>query len=148
MKAQIISIINSAVEDFDIKWRTFEQRQDAVAKYAAQIEALYEKPKGRSKKPTPHVNPEDNFHEDPELNAALQMFVRERKLKRVPVTENAMRLILLDLREFTVEELTKAVIIACKSNYQGVFPKKEQQNNTNIGAAHKLPEKMHYQGNM
>jgi len=148
MTSKIISIINSAVEDFDIKWRTFEQRQDTVAKYAAQIEALYEKPKGRSKKPNPFVNPEDDFHEDPELNAALKMFVQNRKNKRVPVTENAMRLILLDLKEFTVEELTKAVIVACKSDHQGVFPRKERQNNSNIGAAHKLPEKMNYQGNV
>lgn len=148
MKAQIISVINSAVEDFDIKWRTFEQRQDAVAKYAAQIEALYEKPKGRSKKPNPHVNPEDNFHEDPELNKALKMFVQARKNRRIPVSENAMRLILLDLKEFTVEELTKAVVIACKSDHQGVFPKKERQNNSNIGAGSNLPQKMNYQGNI
>jgi len=100
------------------------------------------------KKPNPHVNPQDDFHEDPKLNAALKMFVQARKNKRVPVSENAMRLILLDLEEFTVEEVTKAVIVACKNDHQGVFPRKERQNNSNIGAGNKLPEKMNYTSNM
>ena len=148
MNLQIISIINSAVEDFDIKWRTFEQRQDAVAKYAAQIEALYSKPKGRTKKPNPYVNPEDDFHADPELNSALQLFAKDRKERGVQVTLNAMNLILKKLEKFSKQELIDALYESVTSNWQGVFPRKERQSNTNIGAAHKLPEKMNYQGNM
>jgi hypothetical protein len=148
MKAQIISIINSAVEDFDIKWRTFEQRQDAVAKYAAQIEALYEKPKGRSKKPTPYVNPEDDFHEDSELNAALKLFAKDRKERGVQVTLNAMNLILKKLEKFSKEQLIDALYESVTSNWQGVFPRKERQNFKDIGAGNKLPEGMNYEGNM
>jgi len=148
MKAQIISVINSAVEDFDIKWRTFEQRQDAVAKYAAQIEALYEKPKERSKKPKPYVNPEDNFHEDPELNKALQLFAQDRKDRRNPMTVNAMKLNLDKLEDCSVEQLTNALYESIRNGYTGVFPKKDNQNFRDIGVANRLPDKMDYQGNM
>jgi len=146
MKAQIISIINSAADDFDIKWRTFEQRQDAVAKYAAQIEALYNKPK--VKKPNPYVIPEDDFHEDHELNKALQLFAQERKIKGNPMTLNAMKLNLDKLKEFSVEELTKSLYESIRNGHTGIFPKKERQSNTNIGAGSNLPQKMNYQGNV
>jgi hypothetical protein len=102
----------------------------------------------KEKKPTPYVNPEDDFHADPELNKALQMFAQDRKDRRKPMTFNAMKLNLDKLEEFSTEQLTKALYESISNGYMGVFPKKEQQNNTNIGAAHKLPEKMNYQGNM
>ena len=119
---------------------------EEITKTSAKPPKVTKEPK--AKKPNPHVNPEDDFHEDPKLNSALKMFVQARKNKRVPVSENAMRLILLDLEEFTVEEVTKAVIVACKNDHQGVFPRKERQNNSNIGAGSNLPQKMNYQGNV
>ena len=100
------------------------------------------------KKLTPYVDPQDDFHEDPELNKALQMFAQDRKDRRKPMTFNAMKLNLDKLEEFSTEQLTKALYESISNGYMGVFPRKEQQNNTNIGAAHKLPEKMNYQGNI
>lgn len=100
------------------------------------------------KRKSPHVNPEDNFHEDPELNKALQLFAQDRKDRRNPMTVNAMKLNLDKLKEFSKERLTDALYESIRNGYTGVFPRNEKQNNTNIGAAHKLPEKMNYQGNI
>lgn len=102
----------------------------------------------KEKKPTPYVNPEDDFHADPELNKALQLFAQERKVKGKPMTVNAMRLNIKTLEEFSAEELTKALYESIRNGHIGVFPKKERQSNTNIGAGSNLPQKMNYQGNM
>lgn len=102
----------------------------------------------KEKKPNPYVIPEDDFHEDHELNKALQLFAQERKIKGNPMTLNAMKLNLDKLKEFSVEELTKSLYESIRNGHTGIFPKKERQSNTNIGAGSNLPQKMNYQGNV
>jgi hypothetical protein len=129
------------------------KNQPPIAQPPLLFQSTEESPKTSTKPPkvkklTPYVDPQDDFHEDPELNKALQMFAQDRKDRRKPMTFNAMKLNLDKLEEFSTEQLTKALYESISNGYMGVFPRKEQQNNTNIGAAHKLPEKMNYQGNM
>jgi len=80
-------------------------------------------------KKTMHIS-EDKFFENPEFQDAINGFAETRKLKRAPLTESALKLILKRLHKLSDENVEKAIEILNQSielGYQGVFPLKDEQ---------------------
>lgn len=76
-----------------------------------------------------HIS-EDKFFENTDFQDAINGFAETRKLKRAPLTESALKLILKKLHSYSDEKVEVAIKILEQSiemGYQGVFPLKDEQ---------------------
>lgn len=73
---------------------------------------------------------DDKFFESQDFQDAVNAFAETRKLKRAPLTESALKLILKRLRALSEDKVEVAIKILEQSveyGYQGVFPLKDDQ---------------------
>jgi hypothetical protein len=73
----------------------------------------------------PKIDPNGTYHDHPNMNAAIQEFIKHRSSIKKPMTQMGMDRLLRDFKGFTVKECISAIDTAIKGRYQGVFPKKE-----------------------
>lgn len=76
---------------------------------------------------------DDPFFQNEDFQEAINAFAETRKLKRAPLTEYALKLIVKKLHSLTNDDVNKAILIVQQSielGYQGVFPLKEEQSFT------------------
>jgi hypothetical protein len=73
----------------------------------------------------PKIDPNGTYHDNPNMNAAIQEFIKHRSSIKKPMTQMGMDRLLRDFKGFTVKECISAIDTAIKGRYQGVFPKKE-----------------------
>ena len=90
-----------------------------ISEYVNALEALTKPVK------MPKIDPNGTYHENPNMNAAIQEFIKHRSSIKKPMTQMGMDRLLRDFKGFTVKECISAIDTAIKGRYQGVFPKKE-----------------------
>lgn len=76
---------------------------------------------------------DDSFFQNEDFQEAINAFAETRKLKRAPLTEYALKLIIKKLHTLAGDDVNKAILIVQQSielGYQGVFPLKEEQTFT------------------
>lgn len=88
----------------------------------------------------------ESYTDDDDLRQSLKAFIQMRKLIKKPLTNYALKLILNKLDKMSTDSKTKTAIVnqSVEHSWQGVFPLKDSDRNTNNQS--KQPEKyeMHY----
>lgn len=75
---------------------------------------------------------DDEFFKNENFQMAIDAFAETRKMKRAPLTEYALKLIMKKLHDYSDNNVTVAIKIVEQSielGYQGVFPLKEETTN-------------------
>ena len=87
----------------------------------------------------------ESYTDDDDLRKSLKAFIQMRKLIKKPLTKYALKLILNKLDKMSTDSKTKTAIVnqSVEHSWQGVFPLKDSDRNTNNQS--KQPEQKKYE---